>query len=198
MTGQPCTPADCENKTKYDQCRKACGPGFRTGCTYCPAIADTDQCSRRCKIRSPVTPCQNFDPNPKVVWCKGDDLLLDGLIRFIGADGFVGDTMHAVPENFFTTSVKLGRPVAIEPGGGGVASSGSLSWDTLGWGHFGWGPNPRQRNRRTPDERLAVDAWKWLEPRRMTHIEERSSKDHTDALQMALFNGIGMNTWENM
>ena len=122
--------------------------------------------------------------------------MLDGLIRYIGADGFVGDTMHVVAENFYTTSVRLGRPVAIEPGGGGVASNGSLNWDTLGWGHFG-GPRARQEHD-AGTLGVAVDAWKWLETRRMTHIEERSSTDHTDALQLAHFNGIGFNTWENM
>lgn len=34
-----------------------------------------------------------------------------------------------------------------------------------------------------------VDAWKFLDSRRMTNICERWSKDHTNALQYSLFNG---------
>lgn len=44
----------------------------------------------------------------------------------------------------------------------------------------------------------AVDRWKWLDSRRLTNICERWSKDHTNALQHALFNGIGFESWENV
>ena len=94
--------------------------------------------------------------------------------------------MKEVPESFFTTSVQLRHPVAIEPGGGGEASGGSANWDTMGWGHWfltRWADVPQ------------IDSWKWLDPRRMTHIEERYSHDHTNALQYALLNGVGFNSW---
>lgn len=43
-----------------------------------------------------------------------------------------------------------------------------------------------------------VDSWKFLDSRRMTNICERWSKDHTNALQYALFNGVGFESWENV
>eukprot|EP01043_Picozoa_sp_COSAG02_P070351 COSAG02_NODE_12421_length_1548_cov_1.522429_1_plen_278_part_10 len=43
-----------------------------------------------------------------------------------------------------------------------------------------------------------VDSWKFLDSRRMTNICERWSKDHTNALQYALFNGDGFESWENV
>ena len=43
-----------------------------------------------------------------------------------------------------------------------------------------------------------VDSWKWLDPRRMTNVCERWSKNHTNALQYALFNGDGFESWENV
>ena len=43
-----------------------------------------------------------------------------------------------------------------------------------------------------------VDSWKWLDSRRMTNICERWSKNHTNALQYALFNGDGFESWENV
>ena len=44
----------------------------------------------------------------------------------------------------------------------------------------------------------SVDAWKFLDSRRMTNICERWAKDHTNALQYALFNGDGFESWENV
>jgi hypothetical protein len=45
-----------------------------------------------------------------------------------------GDTMKKVPAQFYTTSVRLNHPVAIEPEGGGAASDGNGNWETMGWG----------------------------------------------------------------
>ena len=44
----------------------------------------------------------------------------------------------------------------------------------------------------------SVDSWKWFDSRRITHICNRWSKNHTDALQYALFNGDGFESWENV
>jgi hypothetical protein len=65
---------------------------------------------------------------------RDDATLLDTLIRTVGADGFNGDTMGTIPEEFYTESVKLGHPIALEPEGGGGAET--ISWDTLGWGYW--------------------------------------------------------------
>jgi hypothetical protein len=42
--------------------------------------------------------------------------------------------MKKVPAQFYTTSVRLNHPVAIEPEGGGAASDGTGTWETMGWG----------------------------------------------------------------
>ncbi len=48
-------------------------------------------------------------------------------------DGFNGDTMGSVPEDFYRYSVEhFGRPIALEPEGGGGLDS--MNWDTVGWG----------------------------------------------------------------
>ena len=39
-----------------------------------------------------------------------DDVLLDGLIKAVNADGFNGDTMQKVGEEFYTTSVRIDHP----------------------------------------------------------------------------------------
>ena len=56
----------------------------------------------------------------------------------------------------------------------------------MGWGYWKYPLIP------------SVDAWKFLDSRRMTNICERWSKDHTNALQYALFNGDGFESWENV
>ena len=48
-------------------------------------------------------------------------------------DGFNGDTMGSIPEDFYRYSVdNFGRPIALEPEGGGDLES--MNWDTMGWG----------------------------------------------------------------
>jgi formylglycine-generating enzyme required for sulfatase activity len=43
-----------------------------------------------------------------------------------------------------------------------------------------------------------VDKYKWLEPRHMNNISDRWQRDKTLDLQYAFFNGVGMETWENI
>lgn len=145
-------------------------------------IADCQQACQSDKQCTAITVAQGGNPGGEVT----DDVLLDGLIKAVNADGFNGDTMGSVPEAFWTTSVKIGHPIAIEPEGGGRASDGNGNWDTMGWGYWGY------------PKLMSVDSWKWLDPRRLTNICERWSKDHTNALQYALFNGDGFESWENV
>jgi len=65
------------------------------------------------------------NPNPNPAGDVTDDVLLDGLIKAVNADGFNGDTMPKVPAQFYTTSVRIGHPIAIEPEGGGKGSDGN-------------------------------------------------------------------------
>ena len=103
-----------------------------------------------------------------------------------GADGFNGDTMYNISEDFYTYSVnKYDHPIALEPEWGGTLDT--LNWDTLGWGY--WPCSNYKPN---------VDKWKWYDGRYMTHICERWSTNHTDNLQNAFFNGVGFESWENV
>jgi len=122
-----------------------------------------------------------------------DARIMDSLIAEMDADGFNGDTMGFVPEEFYDVSVGLNHSVAIEPEGGGnvvnldsKTGNRAANWDTMGWGYWGYPYVP------------SVDTWKWQDSRRMTNICERWSKNHTNALQYALFNGDGFESWENV
>src|SRR5260370_41586206 len=43
-----------------------------------------------------------------------------------------------------------------------------------------------------------VSKFKWLEPRHMTNISDRWQRAKNIDLQYAFFNGVGMETWENI
>jgi formylglycine-generating enzyme required for sulfatase activity len=44
----------------------------------------------------------------------------------------------------------------------------------------------------------AIDTMKWLEPRWMTLLSDRWSRDKRAQVQMAFFNGIGLENWQNV
>ena len=56
----------------------------------------------------------------------------------------------------------------------------------MGWGYWSY------------PQIMSVDSWKFLDARRMTNICERWAADHTDALQYALWNGVGFESWESV
>lgn len=109
------------------------------------------------------------------------------LARDMDADGFNGDTMRPVGIEFYKASLKVGHPIAIEPEVGLDDKVEALAWNVMSWGY--WGPYQTMP---------AVDRYKWIEPRHMTHVCDRWAHDRTDMLQYAFFNGSGYQSWENV
>ena len=116
---------------------------------------------------------------------RTDAQILAWLANATNTDGFNGDTMPFVDEEFFQAAKDLGHPIAIEPEGGGIVDS--LNWDTMGWGYWNYNSVPPP-----------VSKWKWLEPRFLTNVCDRWAKNKTNNLQYAWFNGAGYETWENV
>jgi iron(II)-dependent oxidoreductase len=116
---------------------------------------------------------------------RTDAEMLAWLTNATDTDGFNGDTMKFVSEEFYAASLDVGHPLAIEPEGGGVVES--LGWDTMGWGYWHY-----------DTVAPALSKWKTLEPRFTTNVCARWATNKTDNLQYAWFNGAGYETWENV
>lgn len=109
------------------------------------------------------------------------------LMADVGADGVNADTMEAVPLVFRTASDRTGHPLVFEPENGVNGDADlALGWHNLTWGYWKYPFEPM------------ISKNKWLEPRHMVHVCDRWARDKTDVLQAALFNGVGVETWENI
>jgi iron(II)-dependent oxidoreductase len=109
------------------------------------------------------------------------------LAKEIGADGLNGDTMSPVTREFYAASLKVGHPLALEPENGLADASEALAWNIMSWGY--WWPYQAAP---------AVDRYKFIEPRHLTHVCDRWAHNRTDMLQYAFFNGAGYESWENV
>ena len=118
----------------------------------------------------------------------------------VGADGINGDTMVAVPRSFLIETQRTGHPLAFEPEH--LTQDEALSYNLMMWAQA---EPPRPVVRPGPQRWYTgvagpeyVDKYKWLEHRHMTNISDRWQRDKNDDLQYAFFNGVGMETWENI
>ncbi len=109
------------------------------------------------------------------------------LAKTTGADGLNGDTMSPVNREFFTESLKVRHPLALEPENGLAGQSETLAWNIMSWGY--WWPYQAAPG---------VNRYKFIEPRHLTHVCDRWAHDRTDMLQYAFFNGSGYESWENV
>lgn len=128
--------------------------------------------------------------------------VLARLLKDTGGDGFNGDTMPDIPEQFWQAGLNQSYLIVTEPEGGGYpctnASWEKASWTPLGWGYFGK-PTPDNMTQEY-DFAPGVDKMKWLDPkgRHLTHVCDRWAKNRTAAIQLAFFNGEGYEPWENI
>ena len=132
---------------------------------------------------------------------RSDAARVAELVARAGADGANADSAVNIAEPFFAASVAAGRPAAWQVENGPDASNPTaLNWQVMDIGYWGgaadgnytgggggswpWAP--------------AVDKWKWFDARRITVVSDRWSRNKTDNLQAAFFNGDGYEAWENL
>lgn len=144
---------------------------------------------------------------PVMLWDEGthepgmpESQALAEELAAVGADGVNGDTMIAVPRSFRVASDKTGHPLAFEPEH--LTQDEALAYNNMDWAQAvpaqpvqQQGPMRKWLGVPGPEY---VTKYKWLEPRHMTNISDRWQRDKNVDLQYAFFNGIGMETWENI
>jgi formylglycine-generating enzyme required for sulfatase activity len=112
------------------------------------------------------------------------------LMKEIGADGINFDTLETVPPQFRQASDAIGHPLALEPQF--QPRDESLAWTSISWNDWvTWEGKPY------PFIPM-VNKDKWMETRHTVNITDRFTRDKTDSLQHAFFNGQGYATLENL
>ena len=115
---------------------------------------------------------------------------LSQLLEEIGADGINFDTLESVPQQFRTAADANGHGLALEPQFD--PRDESLMWSNLAWNDWvAW------EDKEYPFVPM-VSRTKWLEPRHAVNVTDRFTRDKTDSLQHAFFNGQGYATLENL
>jgi len=116
--------------------------------------------------------------------------VLADLMAQIGADGVNFDTLEDVPANFHAAAEAVHHPLALEPQFS--IRDESLAWSTISWNDWvTWEDTPY------PFVPM-VDQAKWLERRHTINVTDRFTRDKTNSLQHAFFNGVGYTSMENL
>jgi len=117
-------------------------------------------------------------------------IAMSQLLKEIGADGINFDTLESVPPQFRQASDGIGHPLALEPQF--QPRDESLAWSNISWNDWvTWEGKPY------PFIPM-VSKDKWMEPRHTINVTDRFTRDKTDSLQHAFFNGQGYATLENL
>jgi len=112
------------------------------------------------------------------------------LLKDIDADGINFDTLESVPPGFREASDAIGHPLALEPQF--QPRDASLAWTNLSWNDWvTW------EGKQYPFIPM-VSKNKWMETRHTANVTDRFTRDKTDSLQHAFFNGQGYATLENL
>jgi len=112
------------------------------------------------------------------------------LMKQVGADGINFDTLETVPAQFRAAADRMGYPLALEPQF--EPRDASIDWTPISWND--WVTWEGAEYPFVP----MVSRAKWLEPRHMVSVTDRFTRDKTDSLEHAFFNGEGYATLENL
>jgi len=112
------------------------------------------------------------------------------LLKEIGADGINFDTLETVPPQFRQASDAIGHPLALEP-------QFQPRDESLAWTNISWNDWVTWEGKAYPFVPM-VSKNKWLESRHTVNVTDRFTRDKTDSLQHAFFNGQGYATLENL
>ncbi len=112
------------------------------------------------------------------------------LLKEIGADGINFDTLESPPAEFLQASETVGHPLALEP-------QFEPRDEALAWTNLGWNDWVTWEGKQYPFVPM-VDKTRWMEPRHTVAVTDRFTRDKTDSLEHAFFNGEGYADLENL
>jgi gamma-glutamyl hercynylcysteine S-oxide synthase len=140
---------------------------------------------RGVRVLFPMTLWDQGTNDPEHPWSEA----IAQVMKAVDADGINADTLYGAPLTFSQASERSGKPLAFEPEF--PPSDEALGWNVLSWWEE---PDSSRYAQFVP----SINRLKWLESRHMVHISDRLNRDHSDDLQVAFFNGIGWESWENV
>ncbi|HEY6767304.1 MAG TPA: SUMF1/EgtB/PvdO family nonheme iron enzyme [Candidatus Sulfotelmatobacter sp.] len=111
-------------------------------------------------------------------------------LKDIGADGINFDTLETVPASFRQASDAVGARLALEP-------QFQPRDESVAWTNISWNDWVTWEGKQYPFIPM-VSKTKWLEPRHTVSVTDRFTRDKTDGLQHAFFNGQGYAVLENL
>jgi iron(II)-dependent oxidoreductase len=134
---------------------------------------------------------------PILAWDKGTrdegappSTVFPQLLKEFGADGINFDTLESPPKEFRGASDAIGDPLALEP-------QFAIHDESFAWSNISWNDWVTWEDVAYPFVPMVSKA-KWLEPRHTVNVNDRFTRDKTDSLQHAFFNGEGYATLENL
>ncbi len=111
-------------------------------------------------------------------------------LKEIGADGINFDTLETVPAPFREAADAIDVPLALEP-------QFQPRDESIAWTNISWNDWVTWEGKQYPFVPM-VSKTKWLEPRHSVIVTDRFTRDKTDSLQHAFFNGQGYAALENL
>lgn len=98
------------------------------------------------------------------------------LMKEVGADGVLGDTVDGMPGVYLRASIAEHYPLALQPEG--LPPEETLAWNEMTWGYWDYPFVPM------------ISRYKWLETRHMPVLTS-GGRHHLNGIQAAFFNGVG-------
>ena len=105
------------------------------------------------------------------------------LMKAVGADGLMGDTMDGMPYAYLKASNAEGHPLALHPEG--LPPDETLAWNEMTWGYWSYPFVPM------------ISRYKWLERRHMPMLVS-GGRHHIPEIQAGFFNGVGVSDQEDV
>ncbi|HEX3663137.1 MAG TPA: SUMF1/EgtB/PvdO family nonheme iron enzyme [Acidobacteriaceae bacterium] len=105
------------------------------------------------------------------------------LMKAVGADGLMGDTLDGMPYAYLKASDAVGHPLALHPEG--IPPDETLAWNEMTWGYWSYPFIPM------------ISRYKWLERRHMPMLVS-GGLHHIPEIQAGFFNGVGVSDQEDV